>query len=55
MKYICKACGVEFSAGIRTNPRSFRTSQYIGNLHTCPNGHSNSYDKENYILRKVDQ
>jgi len=49
----CKTCGVEFSVGIRTNPRSFATSQYIGNVHTCPNGHANSYDKSNYAMKKV--
>ena len=50
----CKTCGVEFFAGIRTNPRSYATSQYIGNIHKCPNGHANSYDKKDYTLRKVD-
>lgn len=49
----CKTCGIEFSVGIRTNPRSFATSQYIGNIHTCPNGHANSYDKDDYTLKKV--
>lgn len=49
----CKTCNIEFPAGIRTNPRSHATSQYIGNMHTCPNGHSNSYDKEDYMLKKV--
>lgn len=49
----CKTCGIEFSVGIRTNPRSFTTSQYIGNVHTCPNGHANSYDKSDYILKKI--
>jgi hypothetical protein len=50
----CKTCGVEFRVGIRTSPRSFATSQYIGNVHKCPNGHSVSYDKKDYIFRKVD-
>lgn len=48
----CKTCGIEFSVKIRTNPRSFATSQYIGNVHTCPNGHANSYDKSDYTLKK---
>ena len=51
----CKTCGVEFAVGIRTNPRSHATSRHIGNLHTCPNGHANSYDKKDYALRKVDR
>lgn len=50
----CKTCGVEFPVGIRTNPRSFATSQYLGNIHSCPNGHANSYDKDDYALRKVE-
>jgi hypothetical protein len=49
----CKTCGIEFSVGIRTNPRSFATSQYLGNVHTCSNGHANSYDKSDYTLKKV--
>jgi hypothetical protein len=49
----CKTCGTEFSVGIRTNPRSFATSQFIGNVHTCPNGHANSYDKSDYTLKKL--
>lgn len=50
----CKTCGTEFSVGIKTNPRSFATSQYIGNVHTCPHGHANSYDKSDYVLKKVE-
>jgi hypothetical protein len=49
----CKTCGIEFSVGIRTNLRSFATSQYLGNVHTCSNGHANSYDKSDYTLKKV--
>jgi hypothetical protein len=50
----CKTCRIEFPAGIRTNPRSFATTSFIGNTHVCPNGHANSYDKPSYILRKVE-
>jgi hypothetical protein len=49
----CKTCGTEFPVGIRTNPRSFATSQFRGNVHSCPNGHANSYDKSDYTLKKV--
>lgn len=49
----CKTCGVEFPVGIRTNPRSFATSQFIENLATCPMGHTCSYDKSDYSLKKV--
>jgi uncharacterized protein YjbI with pentapeptide repeats len=49
----CKTCGVEFPVGIKTNPRSFATSTYMGNLHNCPNGHIHSYDKHDYILKKT--
>jgi len=48
----CKTCNVEFPAGIRTNPRSFATTQLIGNVHVCPNGHANSYNKSDYTLKK---
>jgi hypothetical protein len=48
----CKSCGVTFRVGIRTNPRSFATSQFIGVIATCPNGHRNSYDKEEFVLNK---
>lgn len=50
----CKTCGIAFFVGIRTNPRSFATSTYIGNVHRCPNGHINSYDKQDYKLKKVE-
>jgi hypothetical protein len=49
----CKTCGNEFFAGVRTNPRSFATSVYLGNLHQCPQGHVHSYDKGDYILKKA--
>lgn len=51
----CKTCGIEFPAKIRTNPRSFATTTLIGNMHVCPNGHANSYDKPDYTLRKVEK
>lgn len=51
----CKTCGIEFKGGIRTNPRSHATSQFFGFISNCPNGHSNSYDKEDFILKKVNQ
>lgn len=51
----CRTCGVEFRAGIRTNPRSFATSQFVGIAHTCPNGHTKSYDKGDYVLRRVEE
>jgi len=49
----CKTCGIEFQVGIRTNPRSFATSQFIANIHKCPNGHANCYDKPDYVMKKV--
>lgn len=48
----CKTCGVEFSVGIKTNPRSFATSIYAGNIHQCPEGHVHQYDKDDYLLKK---
>ena len=49
----CKTCGIEFPAGIRTNPRSFATSQFYDNVATCPIRHACSYEKKDYILKKV--
>ena len=49
----CKTCGIEFPVGIRTSPRSFETTQFIGNVHGCPKGHTNTYDKQDYTLKKV--
>jgi hypothetical protein len=49
----CKTCGIVFPAGIRTNPKSFATSIFIGSLHRCPQGHAHSYDKADYIMKKV--
>ena len=49
----CKTCGIEFPAGIGTNPKSFATSIFIGNLHRCPKGHAHPYDKVDYIMKKV--
>jgi hypothetical protein len=51
----CKTCGIEFPAGIRIDPRSFATIALIGNMHICPNGHANSYDKPDYTLKKVEK
>ena len=50
----CRTCGIEFRAGIRTNPRAYAISEYLGVVHTCPNGHTNSYDKKDYILKKIE-
>jgi hypothetical protein len=49
----CKTCGVEFPAGIRSNPRSFATTTIIGYMATCPNGHANSYNRADFALRKA--
>jgi hypothetical protein len=49
----CKTCGIEFSASFRTNPRSFATTQIIGYTITCPNGHTHSYNKADFSLKKV--
>jgi len=49
----CKTCGTEFAAGIRTNPRSFATCKFSSMVHQCSNGHVNSYEKNDYFLKKV--
>jgi hypothetical protein len=49
----CRTCGIEFESGFIVNPRSFATSIFRGNIHECPNHHRHSYDKEDYILKKL--
>ena len=49
----CKTCGVEFTSGIRTNPRSFTTTTITEYTTSCPNGHKHSYDKTDFSLKKV--
>jgi len=51
----CKNCGIKFNAKIRTNPRSHATSEFIDCIFACPNGHVNSYNKKDFILKKVNQ
>jgi len=51
----CKTCGIEFPAGIRTNPRSFATTTLIGYAPICPNGHAHSYNKDDFFLKKVSE
>lgn len=46
----CKTCGIEFFSGISTTKSAFESSTYKGNIHRCPEGHENSYNKEDYIL-----
>jgi len=49
---MCKTCDIEFDAKIRTNPRSHASSEFIDCIFECPNGHVNSYNKEDFILKK---
>jgi len=46
----CKTCGLRFNSGISMDMESFKTAVLKGNIHVCPNGHSNSYDKEDYMF-----
>lgn len=46
----CKTCGVIFFSGFSTIKQAFDSSIYQNNVHRCPRGHANSYNKEEYIL-----
>jgi hypothetical protein len=45
----CKTCQVRFNSGIVMSRRTFETTVLKANKYICPNGHVNSYNKEDYI------
>ena len=47
----CKICGVQFKSGLTMSKKSFKTTLLKDNYHTCPKGHTNSYDKNDYIIK----
>ena len=47
----CKTCGMQFKSGIAMSRKTFETSVLVSNQHECPNGHINSYNKQDYIAR----
>jgi len=49
----CKTCKTEFASGFGADKKSFETMQLSGNGHTCPKGHTNSYDKKDYYLNSL--
>lgn len=51
----CKTCGVEFPAKIRSNPRSFATTTIFEYMIKCPNGHTHSYNKPDFTLKKIEK
>ena len=44
----CKTCDTEFASGISVDKKSFETLILSGNQHTCPKGHTHTYDKKDY-------
>ena len=48
----CKTCGMEFASGIAMDEKSFASTQLSNNSHTCPMGHTNSYNKKDYHFKK---
>ena len=47
-----KNCEVEFASGLAMDKKSFETFTLIGNVHTCPNGHTHRYNKEDYFFKE---
>jgi len=46
----CKTCGEKFQAGIQMDEESFKTATLLNNNESCPWGHMNSYNKEDYFF-----
>ena len=44
----CKTCKTRFRSGISADKASLKTLILVNNLHSCPNGHSNAYNKQDY-------
>ena len=47
----CKTCKIEFWPAIRCDKQVFKNLDLRGNLHPCPNGHKNKYDKKDYYYK----
>ena len=47
----CKTCQMEFASGFNFDKKSFETSQIFNNVHSCPNEHTNKYDKKDYYFK----
>jgi HEPN domain-containing protein len=47
----CKTCGALFSSGIMMNRKSFENTVLKASKHKCPNGHVDSYNKEDYVFK----
>lgn len=48
----CKTCGEKFQAGIQMDEESFMTVTLQNNNESCPKGHVNSYNKEDYFFEE---
>jgi hypothetical protein len=42
---------MEFPSGMNFDKKSFETTTLLNNIHTCPMGHKNSYDKKDYYFK----
>jgi hypothetical protein len=49
----CKTCNKTFSSGIQMDEISFKTVQLVGNSYTCPDGHTNTYDKQDHFFTEA--
>ncbi len=48
----CNTCGIEFKTDISYDKESLKTAILRSYVHTCPKGHSNTYNKENYYFKE---
>lgn len=49
----CKTCNTEFASGVGFDQKSFETSIISRNQHTCPKGHTHTYDKKDYFFSRA--
>ena len=48
----CNTCGIEFKTDISYDKESLKTAILRSYVYTCPKGHSNTYNKENYYFKE---
>jgi len=46
----CKVCQLNFPSGVQMDEESFKTADLNNNTEQCPNGHSETYQKDDYFF-----
>ena len=49
----CKTCGSAFSSGVAMDERSFQSTVFRENRHTCSKGHEHGYNKGDYFFKRA--